>query len=120
EPTPPRVAPPRILSVTQVLTYARCPRDFYWSVVRPLPSPPKAAARLGIVVHRLLERRARSLPDLLDTDDLGGAPACAAHRPRADRAAPPQLRRHPLRRPPPSRRRGRGRPPRRPLGDPGP
>jgi len=72
EPTPARVEPPRILSVTQVLTYARCPRDFYWSVVRPLPSPPKAAARLGIVVHRLLERRARSLPDLLDTDDLAG------------------------------------------------
>jgi DNA helicase II / ATP-dependent DNA helicase PcrA len=64
--------PPRILSVTQVLDYARCPRDFYWSVVRPLPSPPRPAARLGSVVHRLLERRARNLPDLLDLDDLGG------------------------------------------------
>jgi DNA helicase II / ATP-dependent DNA helicase PcrA len=72
ESTPARVEPPRILSVTQVLTYARCPRDFYWSVVRPLPSPPKPAARLGIVVHRLLERRGRSLPDLLDGDDLAG------------------------------------------------
>jgi hypothetical protein len=30
------------------------------------------AARLGIVVHRPLERRARSLPDLLDGDDLAG------------------------------------------------
>jgi DNA helicase-2/ATP-dependent DNA helicase PcrA len=68
----PAVAPPRILSVSQVLTYARCPRDFYWSVVRPLPAAPKPAARLGAVVHRLLERRARSLPDLLDADDLGG------------------------------------------------
>jgi hypothetical protein len=55
-----------------VLTYARCPRDFYWSVVRPLPAAPKPAARLGAVVHRLLEQRARSLPDLLDADDLGG------------------------------------------------
>jgi DNA helicase-2/ATP-dependent DNA helicase PcrA len=55
-----------------VLTYARCPRDFYWSVVRPLPSPPKPAARLGSIVHRLLERRVRNLPDLLDPDDLGG------------------------------------------------
>jgi len=71
-PTPARVEPPRILSVSQVLTYARCPRDFYWSVVRPLPSPPKPAARLGTVVHRLLERRARSLPDLLDLEDLAG------------------------------------------------
>ena len=72
DPTPARVDPPRILSVSQVLTYARCPRDFYWSVVRPLPIAPKPAARLGAVVHRLLERRARSLPDLLDSDDLDG------------------------------------------------
>jgi DNA helicase-2/ATP-dependent DNA helicase PcrA len=72
ERTPARVEAPRILSVSQVLTYARCPRDFYWSVVRPLPSAPKPAARLGAVVHRLLERRARSLPDLLDADDLAG------------------------------------------------
>jgi len=72
DPTSARVVPPRILSVSQVLTYARCPRDFYWSVVRPLPAAPRTAARLGTVVHRLLERRARSLPDLLDTDDLGG------------------------------------------------
>src|SRR4029453_15267642 len=70
DPTPLRVEPPRILSVSQVLDYARCPRDFYWSVVRPLPSAPKPAARLGSVVHRLLERRARNLPDLLDADDL--------------------------------------------------
>ena len=55
-----------------MLDYARCPRDFYWSVVRPLPSAPKPAARLGSVVHRLLERRARNLPDLLDADDLPG------------------------------------------------
>jgi DNA helicase-2/ATP-dependent DNA helicase PcrA len=72
DPTPARVEPPRILSVSQVLDYARCPRDFYWSVVRPLPTAPKPAARLGSVVHRLLERRARNLPDLLDTDDLAG------------------------------------------------
>jgi DNA helicase-2/ATP-dependent DNA helicase PcrA len=64
--------PPRVLSVNQVLTYARCPRDFYWTVVRPLPSPPRPAARLGSVVHRLLERRARGLPDLVDLDGLGG------------------------------------------------
>ena len=71
DPARARLDPPRILSVTQVLTYARCPRDFYWSAVRPLPVAPKPAARLGAVVHRLLERRARSLPDLLDPDDLG-------------------------------------------------
>jgi DNA helicase II / ATP-dependent DNA helicase PcrA len=75
DPTPARVESPRILSVSQVLDYARCPRDFYWSVVRPLPSAPKPAARLGTVVHRLLEQRARNLPDLLDADDLAGGEA---------------------------------------------
>ena len=70
DPTPARTEPPRILSVIQVLDYARRPRDFYWSVVRPPPSAPKPAARLGSVVHRLLERRARNLPDLLETDEL--------------------------------------------------
>jgi len=69
---PPRPQPPRILSVTQVLAYATCPRAFYWTVVRPLPSPPHPAARLGTVVHRLLERRARTLPDLVDVGDLSG------------------------------------------------
>jgi DNA helicase II / ATP-dependent DNA helicase PcrA len=71
EAAPPTPQPPRVLSVTQVLVYARCPRDFYWTVVRPLPSPPRPAARLGSVVHRLLERRARGLPDLVDLDGLG-------------------------------------------------
>jgi DNA helicase-2/ATP-dependent DNA helicase PcrA len=71
-PAAPVAAPPRILTVNQVLTYARCPRDFYWSVIRPLPVPPKPAARLGALVHRLLERRGRSLPDLLHADDLAG------------------------------------------------
>src|SRR4029453_15287583 len=80
DPTPARVEPPPILAVSQVLDFARCPGDFYWSVVRPLPSAPKPAARLGSVVHRLLERRARNLPDLLETDELaddrpGGHPA---------------------------------------------
>jgi DNA helicase-2/ATP-dependent DNA helicase PcrA len=87
EPTAARVDPPRILSVSQVLTYARCPRDFYWSVVRPLPAPPKPAARLGSMVHRLLEQRARSLPVLLDSGDLAGDhPAALADPDLVERA----------------------------------
>ncbi len=84
-PTP---SPPRVLSVTQVLVYARCPRDFYWKVVRPLPAPPpRAAARLGTVVHRLLERRARGLPDLVDLDGLGAdRPARVAEPSLVERA----------------------------------
>jgi DNA helicase-2/ATP-dependent DNA helicase PcrA len=84
----PAPSPPRVLSVTQVLTYARCPRDFYWAVVRPLPAPPpRPAARLGSVVHRLLERRARGLPDLVDLDGLGAeSPARVAEPGLVDRA----------------------------------
>jgi len=78
---PTRPEAPRILSVTQVLTYDRCPQAFYWTVVRPLPAPPRPAARLGTVVHRLLERRARGLPDLVDVGDLGGEPAGTAAQP---------------------------------------
>jgi DNA helicase-2/ATP-dependent DNA helicase PcrA len=78
---PARPEPPRILSVTQVLTYDRCPQAFYWTVVRPLPEPPRPAARLGTVVHRLLERRARGLPDLVDVGDLGGEPSGTAAPP---------------------------------------
>jgi DNA helicase II / ATP-dependent DNA helicase PcrA len=88
DPHAPALLPPRILSVSQVLTYARCPRDFYWSVVRPLPSPPRPAARLGSVIHRLLERRARNLPDLLDPaglDDLPGGVAAPELVERATR-----------------------------------
>ena len=67
-PMPPEA--PRMLAVSSVLTYARCPRAFYWSVVRPLPGPPRPAARLGTIVHRLLERGARRLPGLVDVEPL--------------------------------------------------
>jgi len=87
DPAVPALLPPRILSVSQVLTYARCPRDFYWSVVRPLPSPPRPAARLGSVIHRLLERRARNLPDLLDPGGLDDLPAGVAAPELVERAA---------------------------------
>jgi DNA helicase-2/ATP-dependent DNA helicase PcrA len=82
------LAPPRILSVSQVLTYARCPRDFYWSVVRPLPAAPRPAARIGAIVHRLLERRARGLPDHGDRPGVLGQKAPTQP---AGRAAGPSL-----------------------------
>ena len=59
-----RAAPPRprqapsTLSVTGMVTYARCPKQFYWTVVRPLPRTSSAAARLGTEVHRWIEQRA--------------------------------------------------------------
>ncbi len=61
---------PTSLSVTGLVTYARCPKQFYWSVVRPLPRRSSPAARLGTEVHRWIEQRAgRQLP-LLDLDPL--------------------------------------------------
>jgi DNA helicase-2/ATP-dependent DNA helicase PcrA len=82
-----RVAPPA-LSVTGLVTYARCPKQFYWTVVRPLPRRSSAAARLGTEIHRWIEQRAgRQLtliepePDdaeELDPDRLPAGPDVAA------------------------------------------
>jgi len=76
EPAAARVAPPA-LSVTGLVTYARCPKQFYWTVVRPLPRRSSAVARLGTEIHRWIEQRAgRQLtliepePDDVDPDHL--------------------------------------------------
>ncbi|MGI8809493.1 MAG: ATP-dependent DNA helicase [Acidimicrobiales bacterium] len=67
-----RVAPPA-LSVTGLVTYARCPKQFYWTVVRPLPRRSSAAARLGTEIHRWIEQRAGRQLTLIEPepDDLG-------------------------------------------------
>jgi DNA helicase-2/ATP-dependent DNA helicase PcrA len=67
---PPRVRPPvpTALSVTSLVAFHRCPRQFYWSVVRPLPRRPSPAARLGTEVHRLIELRAARQLRLLEPD----------------------------------------------------
>lgn len=46
---------PMSVSVTGLVTYARCPKQFYWSEVDRLPRRPSRAARRGIEVHRLIE-----------------------------------------------------------------
>jgi DNA helicase-2/ATP-dependent DNA helicase PcrA len=83
--TAPERSAPGILSVTGLVTYARCPKQFYWSVVRPLPRRSSAAARLGTEVHRWIQQRSdRQLSliepeadDDLDPDEL---PADAGFR----------------------------------------
>jgi DNA helicase-2/ATP-dependent DNA helicase PcrA len=65
-----RVAPPA-LSVTGLVTYARCPKQFYWTVVRPLPRRSSAAARLGTEIHRWIEQRAGRQLSLIEPDDAG-------------------------------------------------
>ena len=68
----PRAAPtaqaPTAVSVTSLVAYARCPLQFHWLVVRPLPRPPSPAARLGNEVHRWIEERANRQLVLLEPE----------------------------------------------------
>jgi DNA helicase II / ATP-dependent DNA helicase PcrA len=55
-------------SVTGLVTYAACPRRFYWSEVDRLPRRPSAAARRGVDVHRRIELHALGRLPLFDVD----------------------------------------------------
>jgi DNA helicase-2/ATP-dependent DNA helicase PcrA len=52
------------------MDYARCPKRFYWTSVRPLPRFSGPAARIGTEVHRWIERRASGQGRLLEADDV--------------------------------------------------
>ncbi|MGQ0848333.1 MAG: ATP-dependent DNA helicase [Actinomycetota bacterium] len=56
-------------SVTGMVTYAQCPKRFFWSEVERLPRRPNPAARRGTEIHRLIElhnRRQLPITDLID------------------------------------------------------
>jgi DNA helicase-2/ATP-dependent DNA helicase PcrA len=61
---------PNAASVGSVVEYARCPKRFYWSVVRPLPRFSGPAARIGTEIHRWIERQSRGQTTLLEIDDV--------------------------------------------------
>jgi DNA helicase-2/ATP-dependent DNA helicase PcrA len=61
---------PDAASVGGVIEYARCPKRFYWSVVRPLPRFSGPAARIGTEIHRWIERQSRGQATLLEIDDV--------------------------------------------------
>jgi CRISPR/Cas system-associated exonuclease Cas4 (RecB family) len=70
------------LATTSLVTYANCPKRFYWSTVQPLPRFPGAGARIGTDIHRWIERTSsgqtslleeEARPDLSD-DELVGDP----------------------------------------------
>jgi CRISPR/Cas system-associated exonuclease Cas4 (RecB family) len=61
--SPPRA---RMLPVTSIVTYAQCPKKFYWSFVRPLPRRSSAAARIGTIVHSWIEQEGRGQIALVD------------------------------------------------------
>ncbi len=57
-PEPPDPDPaddPITVSVSAAVTYARCPRQYFWSHVDPLPRRHNPAAARGIAVHRRIE-----------------------------------------------------------------
>jgi DNA helicase-2/ATP-dependent DNA helicase PcrA len=61
--------PPQTISVGGVIEYARCPKRFYWSSVRPLPRFSGPAARIGTQVHAWIERRSSGQTSLLELDE---------------------------------------------------
>jgi DNA helicase-2/ATP-dependent DNA helicase PcrA len=60
---------PSTIAVSGVIDYARCPKRFYWSQVRPLPRFSGPAARIGTEVHRWIERRASGQASLIELDE---------------------------------------------------
>jgi DNA helicase II / ATP-dependent DNA helicase PcrA len=67
--TVPGARAPGTVSVGGVIDYARCPKRFYWTSVRPLPRFSGPAARIGTEVHRWIERRSAGQGQLLELDD---------------------------------------------------
>ncbi len=65
--TGPRI--PTVLSASALVDYARCPKRFYWTAVRPLPRFSGPAARIGTEIHRWIERRASGQGQLVEIDD---------------------------------------------------
>ncbi len=60
---------PESVGVSGVIEYARCPKRFYWSSVRPLPRFSGPAARLGTQVHGWIERRSSGQATLLELEE---------------------------------------------------
>lgn len=58
-----------VTSVTALVTYAGCPRRYFWSEVDRLPRRHSPAARRGIEVHRRIELHGRGILALDEMDD---------------------------------------------------
>lgn len=89
----------RAVSVTGLVTYAQCPKRFYWTDIDPLPRRPNPAALRGSELHRRIELdQLGQVPFEEFSDDLydsvgedgpveGGFAAYRSSRFAADRAA---------------------------------
>lgn len=60
---------PRSVTVSGVIDYGRCPKRFYWTVVRPLPRFSGPAARIGTEVHAWIERTSSGQTSLLELEE---------------------------------------------------
>ena len=60
---------PTSIAVGSLVDYARCPKRFYWSAVRPLPRFSGPAARIGTDVHRWIERRSSGQASLIELEE---------------------------------------------------
>ncbi|HEY7659168.1 MAG TPA: ATP-dependent DNA helicase [Actinomycetota bacterium] len=60
---------PSTVSVGGLIDYARCPKQYYWSAVRPLPRFAGPSARIGTEIHRWIELTSRGQATLLEMDD---------------------------------------------------
>jgi len=62
-------ARPSTVSVGGLIGYARCPKLYYWSAVRPLPRFAGPSARIGTEIHRWIEMKSRGQATLLEVED---------------------------------------------------
>jgi DNA helicase-2/ATP-dependent DNA helicase PcrA len=60
---------PVTVSASALVDFAKCPKRFYWTSVRPLPRFSGPAARIGTEIHAWIERRASGQGQLLEADD---------------------------------------------------
>ena len=71
EPTEPDRGEPEAatVSVTGLVTYARCPKRYYWTEVDRLPRRPGPRARWGTRLHRRIELHNRGMVPFSELDD---------------------------------------------------
>jgi DNA helicase-2/ATP-dependent DNA helicase PcrA len=60
-----------------MVSYRRCPRQFYWLAIRPLPRRRSEAALLGTEIHRWIEQRSDRQLGLIDLEDEEVDPGAA-------------------------------------------
>jgi CRISPR/Cas system-associated exonuclease Cas4 (RecB family) len=78
-------AAPMTISVSGLVTYATCPKRFYWSDIDRLPRRPAPWLKRGVELHRKIELHNRGVMplDLAEPDTYDFAPDEAEPRPDA-------------------------------------